>query len=66
LAPPKFPSQKFFGPPTLSSIPDNDLQISEVNLKRQTFIPIQATMPQIQLPVISTPKHFTGIATLFF
>ena len=65
--PPKFESQKIFGPPILSSIPDlDDLQIPEVNLKRQTFIPIQATMPQIQLPVISTPKHVSGMTFLFF
>jgi hypothetical protein len=31
-----------------------------VNLKRQTFIPIHATMPKTQLPVISTPKQISG------
>jgi len=51
----KFPPQKTFGPPILSAIPIEDE--SEVNLKRQTFVPIQATMPKTQLPVITTPKQ---------
>ena len=60
-APQKFASQKVFGPPVLSAIQDQNFQMGEVNLKRQTFIPIQATMPKTQLPVISTPKHVSGL-----
>jgi hypothetical protein len=57
--PPRFPAEKFFGPPILGPIPSNELE-QEVNLKRQTFIPIHATMPKTQLPVISTPKQISG------
>ena len=59
------PPQKTFGPPILSAIPV-DQNESEVNLKRQTFVPIHATMPQTQLPVITTPKQPAAGTVSFF
>jgi hypothetical protein len=54
---PKFSAQKpFSGPPVFSAIPDDP----DVNLKRQTFVPNQPTLPKNRLPVISTPKTTSG------
>jgi hypothetical protein len=47
----KFQPQKFFGPPVLSAIPD---ELVDVNPKRQTYA-IKGSHPNVQLPVISTP-----------
>jgi len=46
-----FKSQRFFGPPVLSAIPD---ELVDVNPKRQTFA-VKGSLSKVQLPIISTP-----------
>ena len=55
---PKFePQRTFQGPPIFAPIPDSN---DPIDPKRQTFVPIEATIPKNRLPVIATPTIASG------